>query len=338
MSERKELLRNRREARKELNRMRGRLSLLNQDLDKSRKELYALYGVTRDRATVADIELSMMLAADYSRITKSHDFMTDLDLEYLTSSLPWAQRWKESSFAKVACGRGFASALMLTDAPEDADVAAPWGAWSLIVPPGTLAMKLSAESLKRGIASMVDNVIDINLLPGDMIHDLPVARILCDGASISGLITGSPSGQYFPMTVSTHGEPDTMGAMARNYVRGVCLSLDSDIEKHRGVDWGRCKTPGNNRSGAPREGVSYVIGKSVAIDLSHEVNRLCLSRGGPRPPSVQFLVRGHWRNQSHGKGRALRRRQWIEPFWKGPEESRVLLRTHVIKNQPGDRP
>jgi hypothetical protein len=34
---------------------------------------------------------------------------------------------------------------------------------------------------------------------------------------------------------------------------------------------------------------------------------------------VQYLVRGHWRNQAHGPGRSERRRQWINPFWKGPE-------------------
>lgn len=35
---------------------------------------------------------------------------------------------------------------------------------------------------------------------------------------------------------------------------------------------------------------------------------------------VRFIVRGHWRNQAHGPERSLRRRQWIEPFWKGPTD------------------
>jgi hypothetical protein len=33
----------------------------------------------------------------------------------------------------------------------------------------------------------------------------------------------------------------------------------------------------------------------------------------------RFVVRGHWRNQAHGPDRSLRRRQWIQPYYKGPE-------------------
>lgn len=35
--------------------------------------------------------------------------------------------------------------------------------------------------------------------------------------------------------------------------------------------------------------------------------------------TVRVRVRGHWRNQPHGPGRSLRRLQWIEPFWRGPD-------------------
>ena len=33
----------------------------------------------------------------------------------------------------------------------------------------------------------------------------------------------------------------------------------------------------------------------------------------------RFVVRGHWRNQAYGPEHSLRRKQWIEPYWKGPE-------------------
>lgn len=36
--------------------------------------------------------------------------------------------------------------------------------------------------------------------------------------------------------------------------------------------------------------------------------------------TVRVLVTGHWRNQPHGPGRMYRRLQWIEPYWKGPDE------------------
>lgn len=45
----------------------------------------------------------------------------------------------------------------------------------------------------------------------------------------------------------------------------------------------------------------------------------------------KFMVRGHWRNQVHGIGRALRRRQWIAPFYKGPDNvAEALTRTYEV--------
>jgi hypothetical protein len=48
--------------------------------------------------------------------------------------------------------------------------------------------------------------------------------------------------------------------------------------------------------------------------------------------SRRWIVRGHWRNQPCGPSRSLRRRIWIDPFIKGPEdkpfdERRTLWRT-----------
>lgn len=34
----------------------------------------------------------------------------------------------------------------------------------------------------------------------------------------------------------------------------------------------------------------------------------------------QWIVRGHWRNQAYGVGRALRRPKWIAPYTKGPDD------------------
>lgn len=46
----------------------------------------------------------------------------------------------------------------------------------------------------------------------------------------------------------------------------------------------------------------------------------------------RFMVRGHWRNQVHGPGRSLRKRMWIEPYWKGPENvTEALLRAYEVE-------
>ncbi|MEV0429670.1 hypothetical protein [Micromonospora sp. NPDC050495] len=61
------------------------------------------------------------------------------------------------------------------------------------------------------------------------------------------------------------------------------------------------------------------------------------TRAGTRPTSgdsglshgSRFWVSGHWRNQPHGPGRALRRPVYINPFLRGPDNAPIKLSTTV---------
>ena len=48
-------------------------------------------------------------------------------------------------------------------------------------------------------------------------------------------------------------------------------------------------------------------------------------------PGVRFMVRGHWRNQAHGPGRAERKLIRIEPFWKGPDMAEAVSRIYRMR-------
>lgn len=48
---------------------------------------------------------------------------------------------------------------------------------------------------------------------------------------------------------------------------------------------------------------------------------------------ARFMVRGHWRNQPYGPAHALRRQQWIQPHWKGPETADGLQRLYSLKDE-----
>ena len=43
----------------------------------------------------------------------------------------------------------------------------------------------------------------------------------------------------------------------------------------------------------------------------------------------RWVVRGHWRWQAHGVGRAERKRLWIDPYIKGPEDAPLVVSTKV---------
>lgn len=55
--------------------------------------------------------------------------------------------------------------------------------------------------------------------------------------------------------------------------------------------------------------------------------------GSPATPrreySHRFIVRGFWRQQPYGKGGALRRRQWIPPYVKGPADKPLIAKETV---------
>lgn len=53
--------------------------------------------------------------------------------------------------------------------------------------------------------------------------------------------------------------------------------------------------------------------------------------GADRHISVRTLVRGHWRRQVCGRGRADRKLIHIEPFWRGPEDGAMPIRPHELE-------
>lgn len=52
--------------------------------------------------------------------------------------------------------------------------------------------------------------------------------------------------------------------------------------------------------------------------------------GSGRTYTHRWIVRGFWRDQPYGKGRSLRRRQWIPPFVKGPAD-KPLIRKETVR-------
>jgi hypothetical protein len=78
---------------------------------------------------------------------------------------------------------------------------------------------------------------------------------------------------------------------------------------------------------AKSHGHELVCNPVAADDGSMQYMRLDLEQilSTPQLPlrtwkvSVNFEVRGHWRKQAYGPGRAYRRLKWIASFRKGPE-------------------
>lgn len=234
-------------------------------------------------------------------------------VERMKEWVPWLGEWQELGFPRLEISHRLAAALCLTDVPAPETIQAPWDCWSLVVPDGLLSLPVADAD-------------------GSNKRDMEIARIWCSGATplVALLRTGAIAAQF--------DDPKNPAArMVRSLVGGACLAITERERDTKHATWGATKntTRAPRTCGPPPAGSTYVLAHPVTIDLREHVREvLSGKRRGGGAPKVQFLVRGHWRNQAHGPGRALRRQQWIEPFWKGPEDARVLLRPHHVETEP----
>lgn len=72
----------------------------------------------------------------------------------------------------------------------------------------------------------------------------------------------------------------------------------------------------------------WEVGRTIKIGV--ELVRAV--RGGAREVAFRLkhkhIVIGHYRNQAYGAGRSERKRMWIAPHWKGPEDGAALVHTY----------
>lgn len=224
--------------------------------------------------------------------------------------------WFKEAFARVEVSHKLAASFALTEVPSDIEVKAPWKAWSLIVPDGLFA------GAEFG-ATTRDPSEDGKEYPCD------VARCWCFGTRWYAFVTAQ--GRLFE--VPPNYKDSVAGQMVDSLICSVCLAMsnpeDFKKETRRG---GSGKSTKNARSGPPElSQLRFLLSAPVSVDFRDEVKATLEGRPGSRGPlAVQFRVRGHWRRQRYGEGRSLQKTIWIQPFWKGPEESRVLLRQHKV--------
>lgn len=218
--------------------------------------------------------------------------------------LEFLDEWHRCAYARLELGHRLAASLCMTDV-SGIEVKMPWTAWSLVVPDGLLG----------------DEVARIWVLDREKDDKRQVASIVMNRR---GYHAGGLSAVTKEMIVSL--------------VIGSALALSNPDEFKKE----RQHRPGahakGRKGGAPDFGqVRYMLAAPVSIDLrEHVLAALDDERSGKRrgsSPKVQFLVRGHWRRQACGAGLTERRTIWIQPFWKGPEESRVLLRAHKVEDR-----
>jgi len=130
------------------------------------------------------------------------------------------------------------------------------------------------------------------------------------------------------------GLPDTVAAdadiEARHTLRRIVFGALAFIAA-MGSSMERRSAPSGRRRVQPVRAESpavWDVGRTVRLGPS----LIREARSGARQVALRIkhrhIVRGHYRNQPYGHGRQERKRIWIAPFWKGPEDGAAIVHTY----------
>jgi hypothetical protein len=268
--------------------------------------------------------------------------------------------WRRCGFPTIEPSARLTASLMSTSLRGIDDVRFPWEAFAIIVPTGLLNAE-DTDGTRFAVTSVlvqsVNGSVEVNVCGSVPVsrdqqerEDDAVAKLLAERRPRSVAETEELARLYHPATTVAEllGDPDDLHeanprtadkddlgptnarilALVGRLVIGCALEMATVSTKGSppGV-----RSEKSRRSGEPRLWV-FKLTRDVKIDVRAAVTAYVA--GGGRSPTVQSLVRGHWKNQPHGPRSSLRKWIHVEPFWRGPEDAPIAVRSHVLRGEP----
>jgi|SRR5271157_81318 len=254
-----------------------------------------------------------------------------------------AGRWADQAFPQIVVGHKYAAALAATvvrDPHVIAHIMPPFKAFLIDVPPGLFpiaAYDAEMQPLPGEFNSIIRILVRYGQIripdPSEIAWNL---SIFTDGyvnlwriQDTAQLISEEVRqlGSNDERDVLPVGDVDSRSMLlAARLVLNVCLAF-SDPDNVKPM--GRAKTSAGRPKGSRIEPKLRVfqLGKPISVDVRQEIQDFAM-HGSSRAPSVQSLVRGHWKPLL---GARLGRPVWIEPYWRGPEDAPILVRPKTFK-------
>jgi hypothetical protein len=253
-------------------------------------------------------------------------FSDQVNIRLLGSLGPaMAIAWAESAFALLEPSHRLAASLMATSIPTDAPVAPemPWRCFAIAVPSGLLRQTPSFPE--------PSHVFVLRSVDGEEVKTLQVCAEggVVEYGSEKSLLSyadlGDMSFNSNDMLVSDKELLSRRATLIGRLIVGVCVELDSPLG-----DSAKSSRPSMHRTkrGEPTPW-TFKLTRDVRVDVRQAVSDYaCGIRRSS--PTVQVLVRGHHKRQPHGKGGLLRKWVHIEPYWRGPEDAPIGVRSHRL--------
>ena len=253
--------------------------------------------------------------------------------EDMARIISWAAEWSRLGFPIVQMPHRFAAALMCTEVPpvQDALIRPPWPQFLVSVPTGMLSiLGPDGSQLNVDRVSCVHHAghWGICVFVSDTILSMPWRAT----AFLRNTEPADPATVFPEHQEALDAQSDRVLFCIGRLVLNLCLAF-SDPSNVREVGKGHTGRRGQTAPRQPKETHRiFEVGRPVRVDCRDYVRSFVI--GDRQRLAVRLLVRGFWRNQPHGPANSLRRRQWVEPYWKGDIGTPILTRPHDLRRPP----
>jgi len=249
-----------------------------------------------------------------------------------------ASRWYDQGLPRIVIEEKFAAVLMATDVGKDQIdlVLPPWTAFLVELPVDFLTSWDESKSVFVPMRHLVvqyvtrpegDKVWGF-VLESELEHGLQLFRHGYTTEQLLGSSTDFDDVWENNRTVVMKADDrdERILRLVGRLIVSLCLALSDPNNFHEQKRTKKRAPPHKRWSKEPLIR-TYVVGRPVSIDCRKNIREWVEGTRKGSEPTVQVLVRGHWKRQAHGPQMSLRKTIHIEPYWRGPEDAAILTRT-----------
>jgi hypothetical protein len=249
-------------------------------------------------------------------------------------------QWCASGFPVVEMGEKFLASLLVSsiDGAMLEELHRPWPAFIINVPGNMLEFDDDGRSVfvrRVLVATTPGKFGDWSFLamPGGLDDVGSLYRYCCPATKLHEELPREDKESRFglPFDLALTSKDERTSALVGKLVLATCAALSM---QELVTEVGRAHA---GYAAAKRDPERYQkmrvfrLGKPISLDFRPRVSAYVKGERVGSKLEVQSVVRGHFKRQHHGPKNALVKTIWRQPYWRGPEESPVLVRSHVVK-------
>lgn len=265
-----------------------------------------------------------MVEQQHMNLTKAMDasakqmhWNTGMSYEACQGLVSYAFMWARNGFSSIQVPHKLAASLMTTSLSQEllsTEVRVPWDGFLFNVPSNILNdREWLILTTAGGFAATDGQMVIRHNASGDLSNILELETDKFQ----EGL--DHFSGSALPPI----DQVTRYSLLISRLMVGVCLEIGYyRASEHTAEPYEHVRRDERNTS-------VFRLTRPVQLDTRESVCNYI--RGGGTTPTVQSLVRGHWKRQPCGLDKTDRKLIHIEPYWRGPEDAPVAVRPHVLE-------